>query len=136
MLAAEVALVRLQRRTHLRRADLAVPGGEGEHLVPAVLHGAGLMDVDVAALRAEHALVRPQQGSDHGGVGLRPAHEEMDLGVRAAEDVADHVRRLAAMRILPVTQRLFQVCLPERVEDLRAASFQIIAFEMVHGTTN
>ena len=67
------------------------------------------MDVDVAALGADHALVGLQDGGDHGRIRLRPADEEMHLGVRAVEHVANHVRRFRAMGILPVAERLLQV---------------------------
>ena len=132
VLAAEVAVVRLERVAHLRRGDLARGRGEGERLVAAVLHGAGLVDVDVGALRAEHALVWAEEGGDDRDVGLRAAHQEVHVGVRAVEDVADAPGGLRAVRILSVAQGLLQVCGLQRLQDLRTASFQIIAFEVEH----
>ena len=90
------------------------------------------MDVDVRAGRAEHALVRPEQGSDDGGIGLRAADQEMDVGVRAVEDEADHLGRFRAMGIFPVAGGLLQVCRLKGLEDLRTASFQVVAFEVEH----
>ena len=132
MLAAEVAVVCLERVAYLLRGDLASGRGEGERLVAAVLHGAGLVDVDVGALRAEHALVRAEQGGDDRDIGLRAAHQEMDVGVGAVEDIADAPGGFLAVRILPVAQGLLQVRGLQRLQDLRTASFQIIAFEMEH----
>ena len=45
--------------------DLAVGAGQGKNLVAGGLHGAGLMDMDMAAFRAENPLMGPQSGGDH-----------------------------------------------------------------------
>ena len=132
VLAAEVAPVRFQQGADLIGGNLAVRGGQGQDLVSALLHGAGLVDVDVSAGGAHDALVRAELRGDDGGVGLRPADEEMDLGVRAAEHAADQVRGPGAMRVLSVAQGLLQVGLPERLENLRTAAFQVVAFETDH----
>ena len=136
MLAAEVAVVRLHEGEDLLCADLAVAGGQGQHLVAGVLHGAGLVDVDVAALGADHALIGFQDGGDDGDVGLRAAHEEMHGGIGGVEHIADHIRGPGAMGIFAVSERLLVIRILQGFQDRRMAALQVVAFEKDHLSSN
>ena len=51
--------------------------------MPRRLDGAGFVNVDVARIGAQHALVRTKRGRDDRGVRLRSSDEKMHRGMRS-----------------------------------------------------
>ena len=87
----------------LVRVHLSVMLGEGQHLMPGVLHGACLMDIDMGRLDGDRAFVVRQHGSNDGRIGLGAAHQEMDLTLRAVTSLQDLPLRALGVRIVAVT---------------------------------
>ena len=117
---------------HLLGGDLAVVGGQGQHLVAGGLDGAGLVAVDVAAGGGEDALIGPQNGGDHRGVGQRTAHQEVNVGVRGLAGCLDLFPCGGAVLILAVAHGLDHVGLVELCHQGGVCALQIIAVEVDH----
>ena len=92
---------------HLLRSDLAVLGGEGEHLVSGGLDGPGLMDVDVSGLGAQGPLIGAQGGGDHRLIGLGPAHQKLHLGLGGGAGCPDQVPGPLAVAVHGIAGGLF-----------------------------
>ena len=73
-----------------------------------------------------------QEGGDDRHVGLGPADEEVDLQGVVAAGTADQLRRPRAVGIFPVAGGLLEVRLRQPLQDLRQATFQIIAVKSFH----
>ena len=80
-----------------------------EHLVPAMLDGAGLVNVDVSALGGDHAVISAQQRIEHDLIGLRTADEEEDLCLRAANGSTDLLFGLLAVTVRAVACELLKI---------------------------
>ena len=111
------------------RVHLSVMLGEGQYLMPGVLHGACLMDSDMPGLHGDGAFVVSEHCGDDGGVGLGAAHQEMNLTLRAVTCLQDLPLRALGVRIVAVTVQLFEVGLSEPLENLRMGPFRVIAPE-------
>lgn len=89
--------------------QLSVRGGDGENLMAASLHRARLMDVDMARIRAQHALMGTQSRCNHREIGLGFSNEEMNIQVRSAAQGSNQFPGPLAIGVLPVTGRLFHI---------------------------
>ena len=127
MLVVLVVEMPFDRIINLLRGDLAVRARQRQDLVPAVLDGAGLVDIDMARLGAEHSLVGLQHRSYDGGVGLRAADQEMDIYVLPAAGAADEPARLGAVLILAVADGLYHICVLKALHDPGESALAIIA---------
>ena len=67
------------------------------------------MNVDVAALGGDHAVVSAQQRIEHDLVGLRTADEEEDLCLRAADGSTDLLLGLLAVAVRAVARELLKI---------------------------
>ena len=86
----------------LRRIELAVCSGQGQHLVAVRFHRAGFMGGNVAAVGGNHPLPRAEDAGDDGGIGLRAADKEMYVRRLIADECADgRPRGVAARRESP-----------------------------------
>lgn len=72
------------RILNLPGRQLPVQGWNGGNLVAARLHRSRLMDVDMARIRAQHALMGAQGRRNHREIGLGSSNEEMNVQVRSA----------------------------------------------------
>ena len=93
---------------------------------------ARLVDVDVAALGGEHAVVRAQQRIEHDLVGLRAADEEEDLRLRAADGSADLLFGLLAVTVRAVARKLLKISLIQALQDFRVSALGIIVDKGQH----
>ena len=89
VLGTGVLLVRPEGGADLLRCDLALLPRQREHFVAGGLHRAGLVDVDMAGVGAEHALIGPQQGGDHRQVGLGAPGQKVDGTLRGGAGLPD-----------------------------------------------
>ena len=112
--------------------QLAVLAGDSEHLVTCGLYRSGLMDVDVAGLRGNYALMRAQRCADHGEIGLRAAHQEVDAGLRRPAGLPDEFPGLAAELILPIAHGLCQIGGAELFQNPGMRSLGVIAVKVDH----
>ena len=110
-------------------SDLAVGRGEREYLVAAMLHGPGLVDVDMRRFGAEDTLVRLENGRDDGGVGLRAADQEVNVGVQAAAGAPDEFARLRAVLVLAVSYGLDHIGFLKALHDAGKRALTIVACE-------
>ena len=114
---------------HLAAGDQAVVMGEGQALVAGGLDRTGLMDVDVAGLGADHALVGQQQWVNSPLIGLGAADEEVHRALLAGEGFADGVCSLLAVVVGAVARGLFKVGGGQLLQDGRMAALQVIAVQ-------
>ena len=77
-------------------SHLTVVLGQGDDFVAAGLNGPRLMYVDVAGIYGYDALVARQHTINNGGIGLRAAHEEIDVGIGALAGLSDFLAGLVA----------------------------------------
>ena len=75
----------------------------------AGLDGARLMDVDVPGLGTQRPLVGPQDGGNHGGVGLGPPHQEFHRRLRGPAGLADQVSGVVTVGVHAIARRLLQI---------------------------
>ena len=132
MLEGLGGIVFLHRPAHLSGGDLAVNPGHRHHLMAGGLHSAGLVDVDMAGIRAQGCLMGPQGGGDHGQIGLGPAHQEMDGSVRGIAGGADQAGGFGAVMVLAVAGGLLQVGLVQQRQHLLVAAFAVVIMEIDH----
>ena len=129
-------LARLVRRIGLQAmpervgGQLAVPSGQGQHLVARGLDGPRLVYVDVARIGADGALMPAQQRVDDRRVGLRAADEEVYGRFGLAAGLADAFAGRAAVVVRAVARRLFQIGCPQAVDDFGAGALHIVAVEV------
>ena len=112
--------------------ELAVFPGDGQHLMAGALDGAGFVAVDVAGVYGKNALPGPQQGIDHGGIGLRSANHEMHARAGQAAGGADFIGRGGAVGVGAIAQRLVQIGLLQPLQNGGMSPLQIIAVKTDH----
>ena len=100
--------------------------------MPRRLDRPGLMGGDVAGFRADHALPRAQRRRDHDGVRLRPADEEVDVGLRRGAGVPDQGAGALAAGVGAVAGVLLQVGGGEGLQDLRMAALGVVGIKTDH----
>lgn len=66
---------------------------------------------------------------DDGGVGLRTAHEKVNVGVGIGPGFADFLTGTAAVRIGSVTGHGFKVGFDEAVQNGRVCAGSVVAFK-------
>ena len=95
----------------------------------AKLDGTALMDIDVSRFNGQHTLITVQHGVDDGGIGLRTAHKEKDVSIRAVAGCADLLLGRCAVIIQAVSCGLFIVGLCEPTQYRLVATIVIITLE-------
>ena len=128
----EVVFEALTVFVELFAGDLAVVLGECEHFVSSRLDGAGLVRVDVRALRAYDACVLRGNGAEHGLVRLCASHEEPDVGLCGITGFANLVCGRIAILVLAIAGVLFVRHGLHAGDDLRGGGGGIIVFERQH----
>jgi hypothetical protein len=106
---------------------LAVLVLEREGLVACMLYGSRLMRGNVCGIRAEYALIRPQDRGNDRGVGLGASFQEMHVCARDAEHFLDAAGGLFAIIVLAITWILFQVGFLDYLEQVGMGPFKIVA---------
>ena len=112
--------------------QLAVDGGAGDALVAGGFDGAGLVDADVAAGGSHRGLIGPQEGGDGGGVGLGAAHQQVDVGIGAADGLADQLVGVGRVGIVGIAEVAFGIGSSHGFQDGRMAAFAVIVGETDH----
>ena len=135
VLMAVVRPMGLHVLVHGGGADLALLIRQGQDLVARGLDGAGLVDVDMAGAGGQDPLIGPEGRGDDGLVGLGPAHQELDAGVRPADGGADQGPGVVTVGVLPVAGVLLEVGGVEGRHDLGAGALVVIAGKTDHITT-
>lgn len=74
-----------------------------------MLDGAGLVNVDMAALGGDHAVVSAQQRIEHDLIGLRTADEKKDLCLWAANGSTDLLFGLLAVTVRAIACELLKI---------------------------
>ena len=118
--------------SYLVCGDLALLAGHGDDLVSRRLDRSRLVDVDMAALGGDHALVGAQRGGYDREVGLCAADEEMYVGVGHAAELPYVTAGRLAVRVLAVTRRLFHVCGGEPLQYKGVGPLAVVAFKTDH----
>ena len=119
---------------HLLGGDLPLCRRQGDDLVAGGLDGPRLVAVDVSAVGGQHALPGPQNGGDHGGVGLGAAHQEVNVSLRRLADGADLLPGRRAVLVLAVAHGLHHIGLVEPRHHAGMSALQIVAVEIDHGS--
>ena len=132
MLLGLIVLLPLHIVLYLFGGELAIRGGEGDDLVTGRLDGAGLMAVDVTGHSTYHALPRTQKRGDHGGVGLRAANEEVDVGLGRVAGSAHLSTGTVADLVAAVTHGLHHVGLHHALHNGAVGTLQIVAVKIDH----
>ena len=121
------------RVAHLLPGDLSLVGGKRQALVSGALHGPRLMAVNVGGGGAEHPLVGPQRGGNHGKVGLGSTHQKVNPQILPAAGSADLLRRPGAEVVLPIPGGLDVVCFYQSLQYFLMAALAVIVIEVKHG---
>ena len=129
MLPVPVLPPGLRAGPDLFRRDFSVPVRQGEHLVAAVLDGAGFVGGDMPAFGGNHPLPGAEERVDHDGVGLRAAGQKPDRRVRHAAGGADFLPGGFGKGIQAVARRFFQIGLEQTPQDGRMGPLHIIRGE-------
>ena len=116
---------------HLGCGDLSVGAGQGKNLVAGGLHGAGLMDMNMAAFGAENPLMRPQSGGDHRQISLGAANQKVNGGIAAAGSL-NFFRRPGAVQILAVAGSLLQIGGCKSLQHLLVAALAVVIVKENH----
>ena len=125
-----LALVAFHQLLHLSRRNLAVPGGQGQHLVPRSLHSAGFVDMDMATLGRYHSLVGPQGCGNHRQIGLGTPHQKVHRQILPAAQPPDGIRSLSAQFVLSVAGEVSLGKPVKPPENLRMAAGMIIVLKI------
>ena len=105
----------------------------GADLVAGGLDRAGLMDVDVAGVRGDHALPRAKRGVDDLFVGDCAADHKVHVRLRAGKARTDDAARLGAEIVHAVAAGRDKVIFLKCGEHLRVRALGIIVAERDHG---
>ena len=132
MLKAGICPVGQHRLLHLGSGDLAVAGRNRQDLMASGFHGAGLMDIDMAAHRAQGALVGPQSRCNDRQVRLGAAHKKVHSGVRTGAEGFDFFCGRSAVFILSVAQGLDHICTDQGIQHLLVAALGIVIVKVDH----
>lgn len=127
-----VGAVGLHRGAHLRGADFPLVTRQRQNLMACGLHRAGFMAVDMAGVRAQHTLKRPERRGDHRQIGLRAARDKVHRRIWPAALFPDDCARAFAVRVLAVSGGLLPVAPHQRVQHGLRRAASIIAFKMQH----
>ena len=118
---------------YLGRGDLAVLRGKQLDLVSRVLHGTGLMGVDVSRGGRKDALPGTEGRGNDGEVGLSGTLHEVDGGSGKVQMLPDLFRCLLAPEIQSVSVVSLVVMFPQRLQDQRMGTAVIVIVKSVHG---
>ena len=132
MLIVGVEVVPVIVILHLLGGNLAVVRGQGQHLVAGGLNGAGFVTVDMAAGSGENALVGPENGGDHRGIGQCAAYQEMHIGLRGPAGRLDLFPGGGAVFILAIAHGLLHIGLQQALHNGGMCALQIVAVEIDH----
>ena len=119
-------------RFHLCRGQLAVLGGNCQHLMSGRLHCAGFMDMDMPRICADDALMGPQGSIDHRYIGLGAAHQKVHRKLRIPAQSANFFRSRLAIFIAAVTAGLFQICLGQASQNRLMTALAVIIVKINH----
>ena len=95
--------------------------------MPAEFYGTGLVHGDVAGLGSYYSGVAGQHGVNYGGIRLRTEYQEEDIGLRAANHLADAILRAKAEGIEAVAGLLLHVGLGKRLKNQGMRALVIVA---------
>ena len=95
----------------------------------AGFYGSRLVDINVGRLHGYHAFVGLEHAVDDRRIGLRAAHKEEDVGLRALASCAYLVSRLLAPLVEAIRLALLAIRLEQMTNHFRMRSVVIIAFE-------
>ena len=112
---------------------LPVGVGNGDDLMFRELHGAGFMDIDMAAAHTDNTFILVEHRVDGGGIGLGAARQEEDLGIGHAAGFADTVLGPFAELVEAVGRRLGVVVFHQIVDYLLTGTVVVITFKGKHG---
>ena len=116
----------------LLSGDFPLLGRQRQHLVAAGLDGSCLVDVDVSRLCAQGSLVGPQDGGDHGGVGLGTAHQKFHRRIRGLAGLADKFPGVIAVGVHTVARRLLQIGLGQGLQNFGVGPLPVVTFKAYH----
>ena len=121
-----------QQRNKLFRNDLSIMFGERHDLMASELNRTGFVDVDMAALCTDNALIRGQIRVDHSGIGLSTAGEEKHVSVGAGAGLTN--LRLGALTeaVVAVAHFHIHIRLHKTTENFRVCTAVIVIFKRQH----
>ena len=90
------------------------------------------MDIDVAAVRRKDTLMMGQHAVNHGCIGLRSSHEEINSGIRGSASLLHKFLCSCCIVITAIADSLFRICLHQALHHLRMCSRHIIRIEVNH----
>ncbi len=120
---------------HALGRQLAVHGGERDHLVPGELDRACLVRGHMARFGGDHAVAHAGQAVDRQLVRLRAAGEEAYLGLRAAALFLYELRGMQGMPVHAVAGILLVDRILKGFYDVFMGPFHVIACECEHEHT-
>ena len=132
MLTGLVIPVGVPRLLNLPGRQLPAGGRNGGNLVSASLNGSRLVHIDMACVRAQHALMGAQRRRNYRKIGLGPADKEMDIQIRSAAQAGNQLPGLVAIGVLPVTGSLLHIRFRHSAENIRMGAFTVITVEKNH----
>ena len=115
------------------RRQLTVGGGDVDDLVAVLLHSPGLVDADVGCGGGNHRLIGPQESGNGRLIGLGPAHQEVDGGLRPAAEAADPIRCVLAIGVCAITGGQLQIGPAQGLQYLRMGPGAVVVAKMQHG---
>ena len=102
MFKAAVCPVSQHSIPHLFCGDLSVIRGAGQNLVAGGLHGAGFMDIDMTANRAQSTLMGTQSSGNDSQIRLGTTHQKVNSHILAAAEALDLRGCLGAVFVLSI----------------------------------
>ena len=93
----------------------------------AELDGASLVDGNMTCLDGHHSLIALQQGVDDGGVGLRAAYQEENVGIGTTCSLSYLLLSRLAERVLAIAAHLLHVGLCQAAQNLRMCPLRVVA---------
>lgn len=130
VLVVAVGVMAADGGLNLLGINLAAHGRESQHLVAAMLDGAGLMNIDVTVRCADDALIGTKHGGDDSRVGLRAAHEEVNIGIGSLTGSLDQFAGMGAVFVLAVAGSLHEVRSHQTLQDGWMSAFVVITLEL------
>ena len=94
------------------------------------------MDVDVASLGTDDALMGPKGGGDHGGIGLSTPHQEVDMGIGSLAQVPEQGPGAVAVGVRAIAGMLLQIGVHQGLEHLGVSPGGVVTFKAYHGITS
>ena len=132
VLVAGVGAVLLHGLANLAGGDFAVLAGQSQALVTGGLDGTGLMHVDVAGIRAEHALPRFECRRDNCQVCLRCTDKKMHIGVWRVAQLFDLRSGLGAVFVLTIAGGLVKIGFLHPIQHSGGGTLAVVTFKTKH----